>query len=88
MKVDAFDALIYIPGQVAFADLLDNLIVRNGACLVEFSEERVEIDLRLIVPNPLVPEVGRWDSSISAFEFSDDLWEVPWETQDVCMLLL
>jgi hypothetical protein len=60
MEVNTSQTFINILSKFSFTNLLNDFIIWDGTSLMELSEELVEVDLRLVVPDPLVPVVGRW----------------------------
>jgi len=86
VEVDAIETLVHSLSKPAFADLADTASVVKRAHLVELTEEDVEFTDGARVFGEGRPEASQ--RAVPALEIIDDLIEVPWEGQDVSVLLL
>jgi len=88
VEVDSIKALIDCLSESSFADVLYTLRTMLGAHLVELSEQIVELTDRTRVTNKFNPIVAFSHRPVPALEFVNNFIEVPWESQDIGMLLL
>jgi len=86
MEMNSADTFLNILSKLALAHLIDPLIVRKCASLMEFAEELINFKCA-VVEHKFVPE----SSLLNGTHFlvvTDDLLEIPGESEDICMLLL
>ena len=83
--VDSLDALCDVLGKFGLADLLNAAVVWDGAGLMELTEEVVEVNDGPSVVDEGVPVAADLPVGL---ELLHDLVEVPWEGEDVHVLLL
>ena len=86
VEVDPPHTLLNVLCELALAYLVDPLIVRKGACLMELAEKLVYLECA-IVEHELVPEGALLDGA-HLLIVADDLLEIPGESENIGMLLL
>lgn len=84
--MNSADTLFNVLGKLLLADLIEPVIVRESACLVEFTEELVDLKCG-IIKNKFIP-VGSLLDGADLFKITDDLLEIPRECENIGMLLL
>ena len=83
--MDSLDALSDILGQSGLADLLKASVVWDGTGLMELTEEVIEVNNSPGVLDEGVPVAANLSRSVELLYY---LIEIPWECQDIHMLLL
>lgn len=83
--MDALKTLADVAGKFGLADILESLVVRDGAELVELPEKSIKIDNRSRVVHELVPVVALWQGGVLSLHLRDDLFEIPRESQHIAV---
>ena len=83
--MDSLDALSDVLGQFGLADLLKAAVVWDGTSLMELTEEVIEVNNSPGVLDEGVPVAANLPMSLELLYY---LIEIPWECQDIHMLLL
>lgn len=84
--MNSANTLLNILCELAFADLVQPLVIRKGSGLMEFTEKFIHLE-RGVVENKLVPESTLLNGADTLI-ITNDLLEIPGEGKDISMLLL
>ena len=84
--MNSADTFLNILSKLALAYLVNPLIVRKCASLMEFAEELINFK-GTVVEHKFVPESALLDGAY-LLVVTDDLLEIPGECENICMLLL
>ena len=83
--LDTINALTYVVSKARLAEVLKAGMVWDGASLMELSEQVVEFYNGTSIVDESVPIAT---DSAPGVKLLNNFFEVPWESQDVRMLLL
>ena len=86
--MDSVEAFSHVAGKLWLAYIIKALLVMDGAGLVELSEKDIEVNDRSGVNHEIVPVGALAHDLVFCLELLDDLWEVPWESKNISVLLL
>ena len=86
MEVNTAHTLLNVLRELAFTDLVEPLVVREGASLVELTEKLIYFKGG-VVEHKLVPESALLNGAY-LLVITDDLLEIPGEGENISMLLL
>ena len=71
-----------------FTNSLETFVIWNGTGLMEISEKVIDIDNGSGVYHEFMPVSAFTHNTMISFSLSNDLFEIPWESQYVTMLIL
>jgi len=87
MEMNSFKGISNVASKFWFTNFIKSSLIRNSTCLMEFSEQIIEVNNRSSVDHKFMPIWALWHNFIITLEFGNNLLEIPWESENIPVLL-